>query len=262
MKIIGACNLKGGVGKTSLVTNIASLVSKKNKVLIIDMDGQSNIAMSFGLSPFNVEKSIYEVMLGQIPIQSAIVSVHKNIDILPSNELINQVEFEVLMNIKKYPHPFQLLKNACQPIMELELYDYIFIDCPPSIGLVTGNVLAFADSVLIPMVPELYATQGLVSMLNGVERIRATQNPDLKIAGIVGMMVDSRTSLHNQLMQQARIFAHERGIRFYDNFISKSVVFANAVAYEAKPAALTDRKHKVVDQYKALFKEMQAQGVI
>ena len=259
-KVIAIANNKGGTGKTSLATNLAALLAKKHKVLIIDADGQSNVAMSFGLSPFNVQDSIFEVMLGRIPAQSAIVSVHKNIDILPSNEKINQIEFEVLLNIERYPNPFRLLLEATEQI--ISVYDYIIVDCPPSIGLVTGNVLTMANTVLIPMQPELYATQGLISMLNGIYRIQNTQNENLEIAGVVGMMVDSRTSLHMQLLQQAKIFCHERGIRFYDSFISKSVIFSNAVAYDAKPATLTDRKHKVVEQYKALFRELQKQGVV
>jgi chromosome partitioning protein len=246
---------KGGVGKTSLVTNLSGALSRKDKkILIIDTDGQGNTSMAFGLKPHEFEDTIYDVLVGNSNIQDVIVTVEENIHIAPANNDMNFLEFDILPHIKEYSEPFRLLKNAVDSVRDR--YDYIFIDTPPSMGLVAGNVLATADKVIIPFVPEMFAVSGLVRVVEAIEDFKNRENPDLKVAGIVGMMVDNRTTLHSEMLQQARRYCLENEINMYETVIPKSIRFANSTAYDGKPATLTDFNNHIVSAYYELMKEL------
>lgn len=260
-KIISVSMNKGGTGKTTVVTNLAAISAEEgNKVLIVDTDGQSNISLTYGLDQTALEASVYEVMLGEVSASEAIVNLAENLDILPSSALMDQIEFDVLLDRKKYPRPFQLLKNSLKPF--IKDYDVIYIDCPPSIGLVTGNALALADSVIIPLQPELYAVQGLISMLSGIERVRETQNPDLEVGGIIANLVDSRTNLHNQFLAETKVFAEGEEIRLFDSHIPKSIAPSNSIAYESKPIVVTNKSHNVSKAFNALYGELKEADLV
>jgi len=247
---------KGGVGKTSLVSNLAGVLSREynKKVLIIDTDGQGNSSIAFGLNPSEIMNTIYDVLMGGARTDEVIISVDENLDLLPANEDMSFLEFDVLPHQDKYPLPFQLLKQGIESIRHH--YDYILIDTPPSMGLPTGNALAVADKVIIPFVPEMFGVKGLVRVLEAIEDFRKNLNPQLEVAGVVGMMVDSRTHLHSEMLQQARKYCLEQDITMYETIIPKSIRFANSTAYEGKPAVWTDAKNPIVYAYYELIKEV------
>ncbi|MCP3765054.1 ParA family protein [Domibacillus sp. A3M-37] len=247
---------KGGAGKTSLVTNLAGAIVKQSdkKVLIIDTDGQGNTSIAFGLSPHEIEDTIYDVLLGIKEAKDVIIEVTEQLHVLPSNNDMNFLEFDILPNLQKYSDPFNLLKKAINSVRDE--YDYIFLDTPPSMGLVAGNVLAVSDQVIIPFVPEMFAVSGLVRVIQAIEDFKGKVNPSLKVAGIVGMMVDSRTTLHSQMLQQARRYCLENDLVLYETIVPKSIRFANSTAYEGKPATWTDANNQIVSSYFELMKEV------
>jgi chromosome partitioning protein len=251
---------KGGVGKTSLVSNLAGAITKqlKKKVLIIDTDGQGNASIAFGLNPQEFDDTVYDIIVNNKPVNEVIISISKYIDIIPANNDMNFLEFDILPNIKQYEKPFQLLKKALNQVKES--YDYIFIDTPPSMGLVAGNVLAASDKVIIPFVPETFAVSGLVRIVDAIEDFKSRENHSLKVAGVVGMMVDRKTNLHNEMLQQARRYCLENDLTMYETIIPKSIRFANSTAYEGNPATLTDYNNPMVSAYFELMNEVFLNG--
>lgn len=247
---------KGGVGKTSLVSNLAGAISKseKKKILIIDTDGQGNSSIAFGLNPSEFNNTIFDVLLGHTGMENVIVKIDEYIDIVPANEDMNFFEFDVLPSIQKYDQPFHLLRQNMQGV--LNNYDYVFIDTPPSMGLVAANVLTAADKVLIPFVPEVFGVKGLIRIVEAINDIKASDNPNLDILGVVGMMVDSRTVLHSDMLQQARRYCIENEIHMFETIIPKSIRFANSTAYEGKPATWTDSNNPIVKAYFELMNEV------
>lgn len=255
MPIIAVSTNKGGVLKTSITTNLAGALCNNKKVLIIDTDNQGNVLVSFGINPDSVEQTLYDVLVEGLDPKEAIINVHPNIDVLPSNDDMSFLEFDVLSNREKYPTPFKMLKNAMGTI-EKE-YDYILIDSPPNLGLIQGNILSYAESVLIPFQPEGYSMRSLIKILNAIYNFKEQHNPKLKIKGVVATLVDQRTTLHSEVLQQCRRFCAENGIRMFETVIPRSVRFAASVAYERKPATLTDSKNSLVKAYFNLLQEVQ-----
>jgi chromosome partitioning protein len=247
---------KGGVGKTSLVANLAGAITKslKKRVLIIDTDGQGNSSIAFGLNPQDFENTIYDILVNETPAADVVVTVNEYLDIIPANNDMNFLEFDILPNIHQYKEPFQLLKKALNKIKGS--YDYVLIDTPPSMGLVAGNVLAASDKVIIPFVPETFAVNGFVRVIEAIEDFKLKENPSLKVCGIVGMMVDSRTVLHSEMLEQARKYCFINEIPMYETVIPKSIRFANSTAYEGKPATWTDYNNPIVSAYYELMEEV------
>jgi chromosome partitioning protein len=257
MAVIYAVSMnKGGVGKTSLVTNLAGAIGKKmnKKILIVDTDGQGNSSLAFGLNPNDLENTIYDVFMGDCEAEDAIINVGFNVDLLPANDDMNFLDFDVLTNIKQYEKPFHMLKEALKDIKDS--YDYIFIDTPPSMSLVAGNVLVASDKVIIPFTPETFAVKGLIRVIKAINEFKAKDNPKLEVQGVVGMMVQSGTVLHSEMLQQARRYCIENNITMYETIIPKSIRFANSTAYEGKPAVWTDASNTIVGAYYELMKEM------
>lgn len=256
-RIIAISTNKGGVLKTSLTTNLAGVLSKTNRILIVDTDNQGNAALSFGKNPDQFERTIYDVLLEGIDPKKAICNVYENIDILPANDDMAFFEFDVLTEVDRYPEPFGLLKNALEPIQDD--YDFILIDTPPNLGLTQGNVLTFADEVLIPFQPESYSMRSLVKILKSIDDFRDRYNPGLSVLGVVGTLVDTRTVLHSQVLQECRAYCFNNSIRMFDTIIPRTVRFASSVAYEGLPATLTDKNNALVASYFELAKEMLTQ---
>lgn len=249
---------KGGVGKTSLVTNLAALLADEGKrVLIVDVDGQGNASLAFGQVPNQHAYTVADVFLGKLELDAVTVNLVNGLDLVPANDDMNMLEFEVLTKLKTYPQPFQLLAPAIREARKR--YDYILIDTPPAMGLVAGNVLAAADQLLIPFVPEVFGVQGFMRVIEAVKEFEEQQGKAAQIRGVVGMMVDQRTSLHREMMGQARDFCQRNGIRLFDTLIPRSIRFASATAYERKPAVWTDKNHPVVDAYRELLNEVMSE---
>lgn len=247
---------KGGVGKTSLVSNLAGAISRseKKKILIIDTDGQGNSSIAFGLNPSEFQDTIFDVLLGQTEMENVIVKIDEYIDIVPANEDMNFFEFDILPGIQKYDQPFHLLRKSMQSV--LNNYDYVFIDTPPSMGLVAANVLTAADKVIIPFVPEVFGVKGLIRIVEAINDLKESENPNLDILGVVGMMVDSRTVLHSEMLQQARRYCLEHEIHMFETIIPRSIRFANSTAYDGKPATWTSSSNPIIKAYFELMNEV------
>lgn len=259
MATIAVSTNKGGVLKTSITTNLAGALSLEGKrVLILDLDNQGNVLLSFGINPDDQETTIYDVLLGEADINDAIINVFKNIDVLPANDDMSFFELDCLTNPKDYPEPFLLLRNAMDNLHRD--YDYILIDSPPTLGLVLGNILSFASEVLIPFQPESYSMRSLLKIIKAINNFKEKQNPDLSILGVVATLVDQRTTLHSEVLQECRKFCLEHGIKMFESVIPRSVRFASSIAYERKPATLTEKNHPIVGAYFDLLKEVEEVG--
>lgn len=254
-KIISISQNKGGVLKTSLVVNLAGvLATQGKKVLIIDTDNQGNALVSFNQNPDKCQYTLYDVLVDGLPVQHAIMNVHENIDVLPSNDDMSFFELDVLPEIGKYPTPFGLLKNAMKDVVND--YDYIFIDTPPNLGLIQANVLEFATDVVIPFQPEVYSMRSLVKMVKTIDKFRTKTNTELNLLGVVPTLYDRRATLHEEVLQECRKFCLQNDIKVFETIIPKSIKFAKAIAYEKKPATLIKKKDNVVDLYVDLANEL------
>jgi chromosome partitioning protein len=248
---------KGGVLKTSITTNLAGILAKDKKVLIVDTETQGNCLVSFGINPDKQKTTIYDVLVNNVPAEKAVVNVYKNIDVLGANDDMEGFDFEILMNVKKYPNFFYLLKNALQHLRNK--YDYILVDALPYKGLVHGNILTFVDKVIIPFQPESYSMRSLVKMIKSVEDFKQ-HNPELSILGVVATLVDQRTTLHSEVLQECRKYCAEHKVKLFDTVIPRSVRFASSVAYNQLPATLTDSKNDIVKNYFQLLGEIKQNG--
>lgn len=248
---------KGGVGKTSLVTNLASALSIKDpdkKVLILDTDGQGNASLAFGRFPNEFKKTLIDCLVRSEDPNKVIINLSKNLDLLPSNDEMNYLEFDVLTDLKAYPDFFGLLKKVVDPLREK--YDYIFIDSPPSMGLVAGNILSAADKVIIPYVPETFSVQGLIKVINTIEDFKKEQNVPVEIQAVVGMMVDNRTNIHGGLMLQADAYCKKQGILMAKNRIPKTIRFADATERYGMPITLAEKNNRATKVYFDLLSEV------
>ncbi|PER25383.1 ParA family protein [Bacillus cereus] len=260
-KVISISQNKGGVLKTSLVVNLAGVLATQGKrVLIIDTDNQGNALISFNQNPDKCQYTLYDVLVDGLPVQHAIMNVHENIDVLPSNDDMSFFELDVLPEIAKYPTPFGLLKNAMQDAAKD--YDYIFIDTPPNLGLVQANVLEFATDVIIPFQPEVYSMRSLAKMVNTIAKFKSKTNAELNLLGVVPTLYDRTTTLHEEVLQECRKFCLQNDIKVFETIIPKSIKFAKAIAYEKKPATLLKKKDKVVDLYTDLANELLAEVTV
>lgn len=255
-RVIAVSTNKGGVLKTSISVNLAGVLSKEGKrILIIDTDNQGNVLLSFGRNPDDVDRSIYNVLVEGLSAKEAIIKdVYKNIDVLPSNDDMTFFEFDVLTKIKQYPEPFSMLKNKLREVESL--YDYIIIDTPPNLGLTQGNVLTTADEILIPFQPENYSMRSLVKILSAINSFKNDHNPSLRVLGVVATLVDLRTILHSEVIQECRRYCYENNVKMLETVIPRAIRYANSVAYEGLPATLTTKNNQLVQAYIDLRNEI------
>ena len=232
-KVIAIANQKGGVGKTTTAINLAaSLAVLEKKVLIIDADPQANTTSGLNFAPDNdQQRTLYEVMIGKIDSADALIQTEiANLHMIPSH--INLVGFEIEM--LEADGREMLLKNALAPIRDN--YDYIIVDCSPSLGLITVNTLTAADSVIIPVQPEFFALEGLGKLLQTIRLVQGGVNPDLTIEGFVVTMFDGRTRVHTQVLAQLR--EHFRELVF-KTVIQRNIRLSEAPSH-GKPIILYD----------------------
>ncbi|MBG9568184.1 chromosome partitioning protein ParA [Brevibacillus agri] len=247
---------KGGVLKTSITTNLAGVFAKEGKkVLIVDTDNQGNCYVSFGGNPDTLKSSIYDVLVNGHEIDKAIVKVHENIDLLPANDDMAFFEFDVLADRNKFPKPFSLMQSHLKTIEDR--YDCILFDTPPNLGLVQGNVLSYVDNVLIPFQPESYSMRSLIKIIKAINDFKEQTNKQLSILGVVATLVDSRTTLHSEIITECRKYCLQQNIKMFDVVIPRSVRFASSVAFERLPATLSaDAKSQIVHNYFELYEEI------
>lgn len=246
-KTIAIFNQKGGVGKTTTNVNLsASIAEKGNKVLVIDIDPQGNTTSGFGLQKDLFEYNIYDVIINEEPLENVIVKTEfENISLIPSSGKLAGAEIELAQGEGRELR----LKRA---LAEFEHdYDYIFIDCPPSLGLLTINALSAVDSVLIPIQCEYYALEGTSQLMQTLELVQENLNPDLEIQGVVLSMFDGRTNLGIQVVEEVKKYF--RG-KVYTSIIPRNIRLAEAPSY-GMPVIYYDGKSKGAEAYRNLAEE-------
>ncbi len=231
-KTICICNQKGGTGKTTTSVNLShALAQQGKKVLIIDIDPQGNSTSGVGINKNTIEKSIYDVLLNKILPQDAIISgVHQNFDIIPCNINLTGAEIELVGALSRETR----LRKAVSSIRDH--YDYIFIDSPPSLGLLTLNALVASDSILIPIQCEFYALEGVSQLLQTINLIRDGLNAHLSIEGVLLTMADFRTNLTTEVIGEIRNYFKEK---VYETIIPRNIKLSEAPSF-GKPILLYD----------------------
>ncbi len=247
-RVISVANQKGGVGKTTTAVNLsASLAVAEARVLLIDFDPQGNASSGLGIDINNVENDIYDVIVNGADIFSALKHTEiDGLDIIPARIELSAAEVELIQEISRETK----LKRAISLVKDK--YDYILIDCPPSLGLLTVNALTASDTVLIPMQCEYYAMEGLGQLLNTINLIKENLNPELTLEGILLTMYDARNNLSKEVMQQVQMYFPDKAFK---TIVPRAVALSEAPSY-GKPIILYQVKSKGSECYIELAKEM------
>jgi chromosome partitioning protein len=244
-RVVAVVNQKGGVGKTTTAVNLAaSVAAAEKRALLIDLDPQGNASSALGVRPGTRERTMYDCLIGQATMSEVVAETDiRTLQVAPATQDLVAVELELVDE----PDRASRLRDAIASVARN--YDYVFIDCPPSLGLLTLNALAAADSVLVPLQCEYFALEGLSHLMATIDRIRGGLNPRLEIEGIVLTMFDSRNNLSHQVADEVR--GH---FRVFDAVIPRNVRLSEAPSH-GKPIILYDAQSKGAQGYLALAKE-------
>ena len=247
-QIISVANQKGGVGKTTTTVNLgACLASLGKRVLLVDMDAQGNATSGVGIRKPDVTQDIYDVLVNELPIAEAtLVTEHENLSIVPATLQLAGAEIKLTSMMARESR----LKGSLAEVNDQ--YDYILIDCPPSLGHLTINSFTASDSILIPVQCEYYALEGLSQLLNTVRLVQKHFNPELEIEGVLLTMYDARTNLGNEVVEEVRKYFREK---VYETIIPRNIRLSEAPSH-GTPIIDYDPRSRGAEVYQALAKEV------
>ena len=246
--VIAVVNQKGGVGKTTTAVNLAaSVAAAERRTLLVDLDPQGNASSGVGVSPRTVEKSIYDALIGRATLREVMQPTElSSLMLVPSKQDLVAVEVELVDDPDR---PYKL-RGALRELLAVQEFDYVFIDCPPSLGILTVNALAAADRVLVPMQCEYYALEGVTALMATIDRVKGGMNTELALDGIVLTMFDPRNNLAHQVADEVK-----KHFFVYESVIPRNVRLSEAPSH-GKPALLYDAQSKGSQGYLSLAREL------
>jgi chromosome partitioning protein len=249
-RVIAIANQKGGVGKTTTAINLGTaLAAVGERVLLLDSDAQGNASTGLGVPRSMRRKSLYDVLMDHLPVTDAVVKTQlPGLDLLPSDPDLSGIEVE----LGQTPRRSYRLRDALAPLRSGNLYDYVLIDCPPALSLLTVNAMTAADALLVPLQCEFFALEGLTQLMRTVDLVRGSLNPSLEIQGVVLTMFDRRNSLSAQVASDVRTHF---GPKVYETVIPRNVRVSEAPSF-GKPALIYDLKCAGSQAYIKLAKEL------
>src|SRR5580698_3396973 len=247
-QVIAIVNQKGGVGKTTTAVNLAaSVAAAERRTLLLDLDPQGNASSGVGVSPRTVELSVYDALIGRATLSEVLLPTElPSLLLVPSKQDLVAVEVELVDD----PQRSFKLRDLLTALLERDPFEYVFIDCPPSLGILTVNALAAADAVLVPLQCEYYALEGLTSLMATIDRVRGSINPRLEVEGIVLTMFDPRNNLAHQVADEVK-----RHFYVFESVIPRNVRLSEAPSH-GKPALLYDAQSKGAQGYLSLAREL------